>query len=253
VLRNGLILWIMSSMPFGPPGVLPSRSPDSPRLGPALVRADALLRLGLGLAWVASGWWGVEPALRLEPLAAGAARTLLAACGLLSLAGVLTRTSTALGLALSGLLIPGDAALAPWLALVAAAAARLVLHRGPSASWLDRTLRRRSELRIDLLATELCRAQARGARDASARSQALGRAGDAYERAGRALASLALAGLDERATARVIRVFGRGVASLLGAAPWLRDRIAAALLESGTRRDALSESADEQMEPPAAV
>jgi hypothetical protein len=253
VLRNGLILWIMSSMPFRPPNVSTSRSPDSPRLGPALVRADALLRLGLGFAWLAGGGWGAEPALRLEPVAASAARALLAGCGLLSLAGVLTRTSTALGLVLSALLIPTGAALAPWLALLAAAAARLVLRGGAAASWLDRTRRRRTELRIDLLATELCRAQARGARDASERGQALGRAGDAYERAGRALAALALAGLDERSSARVIRGFGRGVAGLLGAAPRLRDRISAALLESGARRAALSEPTENAMEPPAAV
>jgi hypothetical protein len=243
----------MSSMPFGPPDVSPAPSSDSLRLGPALVRADALLRLGLGLAWLAGAGWGVEPALRLEPLAASAARALLAACGLLSLAGVLNRTSTALGLVLSALLIPTGAALAPWLALLAAAAARLVLRGGAAASWLDRTRRRRTQLRIDLLATELCRAQARGARDAAARGQALGRAGDAYERAGRALAALALAGLDARTSVRLIRGFGRGVAGLLGAAPRLRDRISAALLESGARRAALSETPDNAMEPPGAL
>jgi hypothetical protein len=240
-------------MSFAPPGVSPARSPGAPRLGPALARADALLRGGLGLAWLANGWWVVEPAFPLDPLAASAARALLAICGLLALVGLLTRTSTALGLVLSALLIPGSAALAPWLALLGAAAARLALRRGPAARWLDHTQRRRTDLRIELLATELCRAQARTARDAAERSQALERAGDAYERAGRARASLGEAGLGERAAARVIRVFGRGVAGLLAAAPRLRDRLSAALLASGVRRAALSETTNNAMEPPATV
>ena len=236
-------------MSFRPPGVLPTRSPDAPRVGPALVRADALLRCGIGLAWLANGWWVVEPAFRLEPLAVSAARALLTTCGLLSLAGLLSRASTALGLVLSALLIPGSVALAPWLALLGAASARLALLRGPAASWLDHTQRRRTDLRINLIATELCRAQARTARDATECSRALGRAGDAYERAGRALAALGEAGLGERATARVIRVFGRGVAGLLGAVPRLRDRLSAALIDFGARRAALSDPTENAVEP----
>jgi len=183
-------------------------------LGHGLVLLDALLRWTLAAAWLAAAAAEL-PVLFAAP---APARVALAGCGLAALAGLRPRPVCALGLAASLLALPGPPALAPWLALLGAAAARLWLRSGPSGALLQRVDALRRRRARCLLATELHRARA-AALPEGEREGELTRAGDAFEQAGHARRELAALGVGVRAASPVARAGGRILTLLPG--PWL--------------------------------
>jgi hypothetical protein len=163
---------------------LPGPAPD---LAPALVGVDRGLRLGLGAAFAVAA-----------VLAPGAPwRLALAAVAVLHLADRLARPAAlaAAVLALPALVWGG--APAPWLGVLAAAAVRARLQWGPSGEHLARVRGLRRSHARGVAAMELHRARA-AQRDEDARAAELQRAGDAFERAGRARTELRALGVETR-------------------------------------------------------
>jgi hypothetical protein len=160
----------------------------------AAARTDTLLRWSLAAAWAAAAVTGPEPWLLPAPVA----RLALGACAALAALDLWPRASAVAGLAASLAALPTGVALAPWLAVLGAAAARVGLRLGPSGERLTRV--REAHLRRSqaLLATELHRRRSRRLSE-PARSAELGRAGDAFERAGRARAELRALGVERGA------------------------------------------------------
>ena len=178
-------------------------------LGRSLVALDALLRWSLAAAWLAAAAAEL-PVLFAAP---APARVALAGCGLAALVDARPRLVAGLGLAASLLALPELPSLAPWLALLGAATARLWLHAGSSGGLLQRVHALRRQHARHLLATELHRARAAAlpAREGDAE---LARAGDAFERAGRARRDLAALGIQPRAAAGAARARARILAIL---------------------------------------
>ena len=162
-----------------------------PELAPALAGADRGLRLGLAAAF------GLAAALAPEapwspPAATFAATALLLACGWLPrLAGL-----AALASALLALL--GGAEPAPWLGVLAAAGVRVRLQWGPAGDHLERVRALRRTRARGVAAMELRRVRAAQLPE-DARSAELERAGDAFERAGRARTELRALGIEKPA------------------------------------------------------
>jgi hypothetical protein len=184
-----------------------------PDLAGALAGLDTGLRLALGAAWIASAA-AVTPVL-LGPSPALAAG--LVACGVAALADLWPRASSAAGLALSLLALPAAPALAPWLALLGAAAARAGLQLGAAGALLERVRSLRRARGAALAACEVLRARAAALPEPAA-GAALGRAGDAFELAGRARSALRELGFEGRGGAALASAAGRAVALLPGAA-----------------------------------
>jgi hypothetical protein len=204
---------------------LPRGASGDAELAGRLAALDVALRLSLGAAWIAAAALATPALLGAQP-ALGLA---LAACGVAALVDALPRTTAAAGLAVSLLALPAGPALAPWLALLGAAAARAGLQLDPCGALLARGRALRHARAAALVATEIHRRQAAGAPDAAAQA-ALGRAGDAFELAGRARDALAALGIEGRAGAALARAAGGAAARLAPAvlAGRLADRLAAA-------------------------
>jgi hypothetical protein len=189
---------------------------DLPRTEPDLARAlaglDAGLRLALAAAWLAAAALGTPALIGSSPALAAA----LAACGVAALADVWPRASAVAGLAVSLLALPGGPALAPWLALLGAAAARVALQLGGAGALLERVRVLRRARATALAATEILRARAAALPDAAGSAE-LGRAGDAFELAGRARGALRELGVEGRVGPALARAAGRGAAALLPA------------------------------------
>jgi hypothetical protein len=188
---------------------------------------DRVLRVGLGVAWLAAAWLG-QPALLGPPALVAGGLAVLGAAALLDLA---PRTTALAGVVVSLGALPGGAALAGWLAVLVAAGVRAVLWLGPAREPLTRVHGLRRERRRQATAMELRRAHAAALPDAE-REAELTRAGDAFERAGRAGAELRALGVAVPSN----RVPARHLATLLDRA--LPDGIRSALvqrLEAGHR------------------
>ncbi len=157
-------------------------------LGRTLERADALLACILAAAWgVAAA--GPGP---------GAVRGGLAVCAVAALLGLWPRAVTAVGILLSALVAPG-------VALVGAGLLRWLLRSGESGALLAEIRRERHAMERALVETEALRARGD-----------LRRAGDAFERAGRARSALRRRGIDPVWSFRAARALGRGLARLRG-------------------------------------
>lgn len=193
----------------------------------ALARMDGVLRVGLGVVWLAAACLG-QPSLLGAPALVAAALAVLGVAALLDLA---PRATALAGIAVSLAVLPGGAALAGWLAVVAAAGGRAVLWLGPAREPLTRVRGLRRERARQATAMELRRAHA-AALPESQREAELTRAGDAFERAGHAAAELRALGVAVPSG----RVSARHLATLLERA--LPDEMQAALvqrLEAGQR------------------
>jgi hypothetical protein len=175
-------------------GSLPEADP-----GGALARTDRVLRLGLGVAWLAAACLG-QPSLLGAPTLVGGALALLGLAALLDLA---PRATALAGVVVSLGVLPGGTALAGWLAVVAAAGVRAVLWLGPARGPLARVRDLRRQRARQMTAMELRRAHA-AALPETERNAELTRAGDAFEWAGRAGAELRAPGVGVRS--------GRGAA-----------------------------------------
>lgn len=208
------------------------------RVGRALLRADVVLRLALGVLWLLAACAG---GARSGGWCLGASAA-LGLCGVALLAGALPRLGTAAGgvvtLAWLGSGFPLGGGLGG-LAL-AGALARLALRLGPGAEWLERVGRLSRERTLHLFATELGRSRATRAADAEASKQALARAGDAYERAGRARAALERLGAGPGFSAAWVRGLAAAVAGALGVLPPAHDALERALQERSRSRSSTS-------------
>jgi hypothetical protein len=182
-------------------------------IGAALRSADAALRIVLGLAWLALAQQAY-PQL-------GA--TALAICATLSLLGVAPRALAAAGILLAAVIAPATWSLGAALGLVALGLLRLRIHAGGAGPWLRNV--RRLELRraAALAATGFALAQHR-AGDAAA----LTRAGDLYERAGRARSALAGLGATPAAALGPVRGAAQSAGRALAGWPGLLGRVEAA-------------------------
>jgi hypothetical protein len=197
-------------------------------------RVDALLRITLGLGWILMALASVPapPA----PLADGLLAGVLILAALAVLGGVIPRTATLAGLALSLTLALDSGPL--WAAILGLGAglARLDLLAGSSGTWLSR-LRRLSRVRtLHLAATEFARARAARSRSKAERLRVLRDAGDAYERAGRAREARRLLGAPQDPGAALTGFLARALAAALGRVPRLQRRIERRLAAASRRR-----------------
>jgi hypothetical protein len=181
--------------------------------GGALRSADAALRIALGLAWFAL-------AQQAHPLFGVKA---LAVCATLSLLGVAPRAVAAVGTLLATWIAAATWSLGAALGLLAIGLLRLRMHAGGAGPWLRDV--RRLELRraAALAATGFALAQP-SAGDAAA----ITRAGDLYEREGRARAALAALGATPAAALGPVRGAAQSVGRALAKWPGLLGRIEAA-------------------------
>ena len=186
----------------------------------ALARMDRVLRVGLGVAWLAAASLGQPSLLGPPALVAGA----LAVLGVAALLDLAPRATALAGVVVSLGALPGGAAVAGWLAVVAAAGVRAVLWLGPAREPLSRVRGLRREWARQGTAMELRRAHAAALPDAEQQAE-LTRAGDAFERAGRAGAELRALGVVMRGGRGPLRY----VAPLLDRA--LPDGMRSALLQ----------------------
>jgi len=193
-------------------------APEAP--GRALVAADGVLRWSLAAALAAVAVAGPEPWL----LAGELARPALGAGALALALDAAPRVAIPAILALAGAAFPGGAAAGPWLAVLGAAGARALLRFGPAGELLGHVrAARRRHLRA-ALATALRRSRAEALPEPQ-RTEELGRAGDAFEIAGRARSELRALGLRPAAWPAGVRT----AAALL--APVLTDSAVAALAD----------------------
>jgi hypothetical protein len=207
---------------------LPRAVDGGAELAGRIAALDAALRLSLASAWLVAAALGPPALLDAErPLALA-----LAACGAAALLDALPRVTAAAGLAVSLLALPGGPALAPWLALLGAAAARAGLQLEPCGELLGRGRELRRARAAALVATEIHRSQVAGEADEAGRA-ALERAGDAFELAGRARDALAALGIEGRAGAALARGIGRAAARLVPDTP--AARLAARLVAASRR------------------
>lgn len=160
-----------------------------PQLASLLIGADRGLRLGLGATFAT--------AAALGPGTPGAASFAFAAVALLHLADRLPRAAGAAAAALAVLAPFAGGAPAPWLAVLAAAAVRTRLQWGPAGAHLAHIRALRRTQARGVAAMEL--RKARAARlAADERAAELRRAGDAFERSGRARTELRTLGAERR-------------------------------------------------------
>ncbi len=184
-------------------------TPDDADLGAAVAGLDRILRWGLAAAWLGLSVLGAPAALLPEaPL-----RVAFTLVGLAALFDPAPRLAAPAGLAVSLAALPAGAALAPWLALVAAAGARARLHLGPAGHRLAGIRRLRRATARGVAAMEIRRARAAELPEKS-RDGELSRAGDAFERAGRASAALRALGVGTAGTQALARSAGRTAARL---------------------------------------
>jgi hypothetical protein len=207
----------MSTGPFeelrsaiDPPAGLPPAE-----IGAALRGADAALRGVLGLAWLA---------VALQSHSQFGAMG-LAIAATLSLLGVAPRAVATGGTLLAGLLTPAVGSIGAAAGLLALGALRLHIHAGGAGRWLRDV--RRLELRraAALAATGFALAKHR-----AGDSAALARAGDRYEREGRARAALATLGATPAATLGSVRGAAQSTGRALAGWPSLLARIERAAL-----------------------
>ncbi|MBS1105261.1 MAG: hypothetical protein H6Q91_763 [Deltaproteobacteria bacterium] len=198
-----------------PPAGLPPAE-----IGAALRGSDAALRGVLGLAWLAV-------ALHAQSRFAA---TGLAICAALSLLGVAPRAVATGGTLLAVLIATaiwsnGASIAATAMGLVAFGALRLRIHAGGSGRWLRDV--RRLELRraAALAATGFALAKHR-----TGDGGALARAGDRYEREGRARAALATLGATPSAALGSVRGVAQWTARALARWPSLLGHIERAAL-----------------------
>ncbi|MDJ0866035.1 MAG: hypothetical protein QNK03_08005 [Myxococcota bacterium] len=197
----------------------PRAGPPPNATGTALRRVDTAMRFaaGAGWLWIAAGggrdeasllWWDAPPFL--EPLL----RLGLAVCGVASGLGIAPRTSAAAG----GLawLATAPRAVGPlgWIAVAGIAAGRLALHASAAGGWLRRVGRLESERAGALVATGLARASGDG--------DALRRAGDAYEREGRARGALGAIGAEPSRGLTLLLPVAERLGRILNRSPRLR-------------------------------
>ena len=183
--------------------------------GAALRSADAALRSVLGLAWLAL-------AQQAQPQLGAKA---LAVCAMLSLLGVAPRAVAAAGTLLAAVIAPATWSLGAALGLIAIGLLRLRMHAGGAGPWLRdvRHLERRRA--AALAATGFALAQHR-AGDAAA----ITRAGDLYEREGRARSALAALGATPAAALAPVRGAAQSAGRVLAGWPGLVGRIERASL-----------------------
>ena len=181
--------------------------------GAALRSADAAVRSVLGLAWLALAQQA-HPQL-------GA--SLLAICATLSLLGVAPRAIAAAGTLLAAGIAPATWSIAAALGLVALGLLRLRMHAGGAGPWLRDV--RRLELRraAALAATGFALAKHR-----SGDAAAITRAGDLYEREGRARTALAAIGAKPAVALAPVRRAAQSAGRALAGWPGLLGRIEAA-------------------------
>lgn len=195
----------------------PSGAADS---GGGLPRVDRALRLGLAAAWLTAAVLGL-PSLATSPgLTCGA----LAGLGAAALLDLAPRATALAGLVVSLVVMPGGAALAGWLAVVAAAGVRAVLWLGRGHDSLARVRALRRERARQAAAMELRRAHARALPEPEGEAERT-RAGDAFERAGRAGGELRTLGVEVRGCRSPLRF----AAPLLARS--LPDRLRSALVQ----------------------
>lgn len=183
--------------------------------GAALRSADAALRIVLGLAWLALAQQA-HPQLGTKALAI---------CATLSLLGVAPRAVAAAGTLLAAVIAPATWSLGAALGLIAIGLLRLRMHAGGAGPWLRdvRHLERRRA--AALAATGFALAQHR-AGDAAA----ITRAGDLYEREGRARSALAALGATPAAALAPVRGAAQSAGRVLAGWPGLVGRIERASL-----------------------
>lgn len=160
-----------------------------PQLASLLIGADLGLRLGLGATFAT--------AAALAPGGLGPASLAFAAVALLHLADRLPRAAGVAGAALALVAPFTGAAPAAWLGVLAAAAVRTRLQWGPAGGHLARIRALRRTQARGVAAMELRKARA-GRLAEDERAAELQRAGDAFERSGRARAELRTLGADRR-------------------------------------------------------
>jgi hypothetical protein len=161
-----------------------------PPLAALLVASDRGLRLGLAATFAA--------AAALAPGGPGPTSLACAALALALLADRLPRTTSVAGTALAAAAALSAGAPAPWLGVLTAAAVRTRLQWGPAGAHLARirALRRTQARGVATMALRKARAGRVGEDE---RAAELRRAGDAFERAGRAGAELRALGAERRA------------------------------------------------------
>jgi len=181
--------------------------------GAALRSADAAVRSVLGLAWLALAQHA-HPQLGAN---------LLAISATLSLLGVAPRAVAAAGTLLVAAIAPASWSSGAALGLVALGLLRLHMHAGGAGPWLRDV--RRLELRraAALAATGFALAKHRSGDAAS-----LARAGDLYEREGRARTALAAIGAHPSAALPPVRGAAQSAGRALAGWPGLLGRIEAA-------------------------
>jgi len=191
---------------------LPAGRPPT-ETGAALRSADAALRSVLGIAWLALAQHA-HPQLGAKALAI---------CATLSLLGVAPRAVATAGTLFTALIAPATWSLGAALCLVAIGLLRLRIHAGGAGSWLREV--RLLELRrvAALAATGFALAQHR-AGDAAA----ITRAGDLYEREGRARSALAALGAAPAAALATVRGAAQSAGHALAGWPGLLGRLEAA-------------------------
>lgn len=201
------------------------------------LRADRALRLVIGLGWIGLAATPSDaPVLAISGGLAAAARPALLGCGALVLLGLAPRAVSAAGLALSLPLLPPGSWVAAWLVLAGAAAGRLALRRGVRGRWLREVERLARDEALGCALLELGRALAARAAAAAESSARIARAGDAYERAGRARAALRLLGVEARAFPAAARLAARGIALALRPAPGLLASLERRLFDAAAAR-----------------
>jgi hypothetical protein len=200
------------------------RGPRSPprAVGSALRRGDACLRLLLGLSWLALA--GIPPFDRTG-LSATGLRVALGLSGALVLAGLVPRTSTAVGLALSLVAAGEQASSFGGLALAGGAGVRLAGWLHGAGVWLGRVRALEVQRAFALAATQLGRRRAREGSSESRRAAAHSDAGDAYERAGALASALDELGAEPALATRLAGPAGAGLGFVLLPLPDLRRRL----------------------------